>query len=321
MPRILIVEDCEPDKVLIQHLLRKRADWNLIAVHSAENALQILETVPVDLVISDIRLPGEDGLSMLAETREKHPRLPVIMTTGNGDEELVMQVLENGAAAYLPKASLVTSLVSTVERVLSVSMRKQNRRKLLESLESSRSRFVLNNNPGMIPTIINRIQSSLEMYNICNANEVMRIGIALEEALANAMYHGNLGVSSELKELPGNAFEEEAKARMQQAPYRDRKVYIDEIMSHTEARFVIRDEGVGFDPATLPDPTDLEWLSKPHGRGVMMMRSFVDQVVYNDSGNEVTLVKYAVTAQPLVPDSREQQTDSQEAELLDTTAE
>ena len=53
----------------------------------------------------------------------------------------------------------------------------------------------------------------------------------------------------------------------------------------------IRDEGDGFDPSKLPDPTDPENLDRPCGRGVMLMRAFMDDVRYNATGNEVTLVR------------------------------
>ena len=58
-----------------------------------------------------------------------------------------------------------------------------------------------------------------------------------------------------------------------------------------EARFVIRDEGPGFDPRTLPDPTDPENLLKPSGRGVMLIRTFMDAVAFNETGNEITMIK------------------------------
>jgi anti-sigma regulatory factor (Ser/Thr protein kinase) len=61
-------------------------------------------------------------------------------------------------------------------------------------------------------------------------------------------------------------------------------------VSRTEAKFVIRDEGPGFDPSTLPDPTDPENLLRPCGRGVMLMRTFMNEVTFNDRGNEVTLI-------------------------------
>ena len=58
-----------------------------------------------------------------------------------------------------------------------------------------------------------------------------------------------------------------------------------------EAVFVVRDEGPGFDPNSLPDPTDPENLLKPSGRGIMLIRTFMDAVSFNEKGNEVTMVK------------------------------
>jgi len=55
--------------------------------------------------------------------------------------------------------------------------------------------------------------------------------------------------------------------------------------------FIVRDEGPGFDPSALPDPTDPENLLKPCGRGVMLIRTFMDQVNFSAKGNEITMVK------------------------------
>ena len=70
-----------------------------------------------------------------------------------------------------------------------------------------------------------------------------------------------------------------------------RRVYVEAHLSRTEARFIVRDEGSGFDPGTLPDPRDPENLLKVSGRGVLIMRTFMDEVRFNSNGNEVTLVK------------------------------
>ena len=59
----------------------------------------------------------------------------------------------------------------------------------------------------------------------------------------------------------------------------------------TQAMYSVRDEGHGFDPGSLPDPTDPANLDRPCGRGMLLMRTFMDNVIYNDKGNEVTLFK------------------------------
>jgi anti-sigma regulatory factor (Ser/Thr protein kinase) len=62
-------------------------------------------------------------------------------------------------------------------------------------------------------------------------------------------------------------------------------------MDATAAVFVIRDEGPGFDVATVPDPTDPENFTKPSGRGLLLIRTFMDEVKHNAAGNEITLVR------------------------------
>jgi hypothetical protein len=128
---------------------------------------------------------------------------------------------------------------------------------------------------------------------LCDDAERLRVGIALEEALLNSFYHGNLEVSSSLKEIDHEMYSNLAKQRCHETPYAERKVYVHARFTRTEARYVIRDEGAGFDPHSLPDPTDPANLERPCGRGVLLMRTFLDEVTYNPAGNEVTLVKYA----------------------------
>ena len=62
-------------------------------------------------------------------------------------------------------------------------------------------------------------------------------------------------------------------------------------MTRTDATFVIRDEGPGFDVAQLPAGDGLAEAERGAGRGVILMRSIMDEVSYNAAGNEVTLIK------------------------------
>jgi anti-sigma regulatory factor (Ser/Thr protein kinase) len=126
---------------------------------------------------------------------------------------------------------------------------------------------------------------------LCDETERVRIGIALEEALANAVYHGNLEIDSSLREIDAGQYEALLEQRRHQAPYCHRQIHIKATLTRAEGLFVIRDEGPGFDPTNLPNPTDPANLEKVTGRGVLLMRSFMDEVTYNSKGNEVTLHK------------------------------
>ena len=74
----------------------------------------------------------------------------------------------------------------------------------------------------------------------------------------------------------------------------NRRIRVTAHITPEEMEISIRDEGSGFDPSKLPDPTDPENLDRPCGRGVMLMRAFMDDVRYNETGNEVTLVRKRV---------------------------
>jgi anti-sigma regulatory factor (Ser/Thr protein kinase) len=128
------------------------------------------------------------------------------------------------------------------------------------------------------------------MMGICDEVEVTQVGVALAEALGNAIEHGNLEIAGELRsdlEAHGALMRE----RKGCPPWCDRRVRVRARLTREEARFTIRDEGPGFDPGTLPDPRDPEMMQRVHGRGVLLMRSFMDEVTWNDAGNEVILVK------------------------------
>ena len=63
--------------------------------------------------------------------------------------------------------------------------------------------------------------------------------------------------------------------------------------SPAEAIYTVRDEGPGYDPSSLPDPTDPANVEKVSGRGLFLIRTFMDQVYHNETGNEITMIKRA----------------------------
>ena len=125
----------------------------------------------------------------------------------------------------------------------------------------------------------------------------------MEQALRNALYRGNLEISFEQMQearemlLAGKGLCLIEQRRVQ-VPYCRRRIFMDVAITGDEARFVVGDEGPGFDVKALPALDDPSAFEGGGGRGLVLMRTFMDQVTYNEAGNEVTMVKRRRSADP-----------------------
>ena len=291
MTSILVVDDSAVDRKLVGGLLGKDASVKVDFAVNGVDALAKMETAIPDLVVTDLIMPQMDGLSLVSAVRQRFHLVPVILMTSKGSEELAVQALEAGASSYVPKRILTQRLLDTVHNVLAVSWRRRSHIRLMGSMTQSESTFELENDPALISPLVTYVQEDCTHIGLCDATDRTRLGVALEEALTNALYHGNLQIGSELREEDETAYWALVKQRGGESPYRERRIHITARMSRDRGVFAIRDEGPGFDPASLPDPTDPANLEKVSGRGVLLMRTFMDEVRYNETGNCVTLIK------------------------------
>jgi anti-sigma regulatory factor (Ser/Thr protein kinase) len=211
--------------------------------------------------------------------------------TAFGSEEIAIQALQKGAASYVPKRNLAQDLAETAESVLSMAAASKNQMRLLECLTQTEERFLLDNDATLIPPLIGYLQDNITRMGLCDEIGRIRVSIALQEGLLNAMQHGNMEVASELKEKDERTFQTLLTQRRREKPYMTRRVHVTARESPAEAVYVIRDEGPGFDPSKLPDPTDPSNLDRVSGRGLLLIRTFMDKVHHNAAGNEITMVK------------------------------
>jgi putative nucleotidyltransferase with HDIG domain len=116
-PSILIVDDDASVRDVISVLLKEEG-YLTTTVESAELALAYLDKEEVQLVISDMKMPGKDGLWLLDNLRRKFADTAVIMLTGYGDTESAVECLRRGATDYLLKPPRVTDLIRSIERAL-----------------------------------------------------------------------------------------------------------------------------------------------------------------------------------------------------------
>ena len=176
--------------------------------------------------------------------------------------------------------------------MLALSQSRLSRRRLIGSLTVQSAHFVLENDVLLVTPLITWLQEQLATMQLADDTQVLRIGVALHEALTNAIYHGNLELDSALRQEDETLFYDLANQRRHDPAFASRRVYVQATASREMVRYVIRDEGPGFDVQRVADPTDEEHLERVGGRGMLLIRSFMDEVQHNSRGNEITLAKY-----------------------------
>ena len=291
MTLVLIVDDSPIDRLLAGRLLQKQMQCDVAYAENGAAGLRSIRELNPDLILTDMQMPVLDGLEMVRTVRQESVQTPIILMTAVGSEDLAVEALRLGASSYVPKSSLARRLVETVQVVLSIADESCEQPQSVERIQSFSETFRLHNSIEECRSLSRYLQSTWARIWNRNTTSRVRVGLAVEEALRNGLYHGNLEIGSSLKNLSDNEFYDLANRRLRELPYSDRRIEVQFLISPEESRFVIRDGGQGFNVAGLPDPTDSKNITRPFGRGLMLMQTFMDEVHFNDRGSEVTLIK------------------------------
>ncbi|MFT5322426.1 MAG: CheY-like chemotaxis protein [Planctomycetaceae bacterium] len=290
MTTVLIVDDSVVDRKLAGGCL-KNSDLEVAFACDGREALDLMADDLPDVVVTDLQMPEVDGLELTKQIRKLHRHIPVILMTAHGNEEVAVSALKAGAASYVPKKNLSRDLEETVRNVLSVATSERAEQQILESLASVRLEFELGNETSALRPLIMVMQGHMRQLGVCGESDIIRISTALQEGLVNSIEHGNLEMDSTLRELKDNSYQKLGDERRQQEPFRSRKVYVTAEFNREGCRWTIRDEGRGFDPVALPDPRDPANLQRVSGRGLLLIRTFMDEVEFNDTANEITMFR------------------------------
>jgi DNA-binding NtrC family response regulator len=115
--RILILDD-EPDTARIWVRLLESAGYHCLATTEPEEALRLLQSERPDVLLTDLRMPGLDGMDMLRRARQIDPQIPVVVLTGHASLESAVAAVKAGAFDFLSKSFSNEQLRLTVERAL-----------------------------------------------------------------------------------------------------------------------------------------------------------------------------------------------------------
>lgn len=270
---------------------RSRSDrWDVAIAGDVRTAREAIGNMVVAVLLVDGSIWHEGEL--VEFLTKEHPTLPVIVLTSaeEGAEGLIEQ-LKLGAMTYVPRDAEPRRLQDTIGNIFDLTARDPHRERVRPYLRAGEIELNIGSDPTAIPVVVGYIQRILEDYGLSSDRDRTRAGIAISEALSNALIHGNLEVDSDLRKNLTDAYYKKIDERRTVEPYASRRVDILMRFSQASASFIIRDQGRGFDRAAVADPTEAENLMLPSGRGILLMKAYCDTVAWNNSGNEVTLIK------------------------------
>lgn len=287
MPTVLVVDDTAVDRKLAGRLLEKSPNIRVIYADGGKQALDILTTGAPDLVVTDLQMPDMDGLQLLTAVEENFNEVPVVLMTAHGSEDVAALALEHGAASFVPKSQLADLLSDTVAQILALTDSDHQYHRLIACSKRTEFEFELENDVELIEPLVELLQQVAVSMRVVSGNRRVRLGVALEHAVHNAMFRGNLEIARGATGAPDY---ELLQRRSNDPQYSDRRVIVRAKITRGQAEFVVADEGPGFDISTVPQAGDPESLTQG-GRGLVLMKTFFTEVRFNSVGNEVTLIQ------------------------------
>ncbi len=266
--RIMVVDD-EPMMTQLLGRFLKEKGYQVGTAADGREALEELKSREYHLLITDVRMPYLDGLQLLKAAKDLFPRLPVIFISGYGEAETVVAALKAGADNFLAKPLDLEVLERVVEQSLAMASLAPKRCALPSIVQ--KTQITAPSRAECMQDIIYQLALSAVAVGFASPDLDSNLKLALVEAITNAMEHGNRWDEGQ-------------------------QVRITAEMSANQLKVTVSDLGAGFDHRKLTNPTDRERLLAERGRGVFLINSIMDQVLYNPAGNEVTLIKNKVPA-------------------------
>lgn len=293
MAKVLVVDDSAVDRRFVGGLLQREPSYLVEFAEDGAEALSKIRQAPPDVIVTDLQMPNRNGLELVSAVRMHHAGIPIILMTGHGSEGLAVEALQRGAAGYVPKPQLGECLLDAVAQALSLAKADHTYERLIACLRKCEFDFELDNDPELVDALVDLVQQMAAGMRLTDATGRFRLGAAVKEAVQNAIYRGNLeltyAIAPDVRGEISDELTQMINERRMQSPFSDRRVQVEVRMNLEQASFNIRDGGNGFQGPNVVQSAGS--LDADGGRGLVLMRAFMDQVTFNDRGNEVTLVK------------------------------
>lgn len=289
--KILIVDDEKTNLEIMRRFLNTgpNADHEIMMAYHGAQAWEILNKYPddIDVILLDKMMPVMSGVEFMDRLNkdEKLKNIPVIMQTSSDEKEAVREGFSLGVYHYLVKPYTANVLNPIVNSAIASYT---TQRDLSKQLNNAQTLFnYVNHAVFKIKNLDDVNVMSVGLARLFPDPEKVALGIS--EILANAVEHGNLGISYDEKSLLNAEckWKDEIEKRLKLDEYKDKEVTITYFKNSNEVVLNVKDQGKGFDYQKYLD-FDPERGTDNHGRGIAFANKFsFDTVEYKGCGNEV----------------------------------
>jgi DNA-binding response OmpR family regulator len=292
---ILLIDD---DPAVLDMVQSALAHYGM-EVHAYPDAAQALELIQnpaapeFDLVITDINMEGLDGFDVIHKVKAMHPRLPVVLMTGQASVDYAIRAMRMGASNLFMKPIAIRDLVQSVFHLVDLHRDFRLADNGLRGLVNERRHFLFRSDELDVPSLVRHLTDRLVPMGFASTSNLDVIAMALHEALVNSLEHGNLELDSTLK---GDLFAREdpysklREDRMSDPAFAGRLIEIRLAMDTERFELEINDEGKGFDTSRVSPLQKGSDMCSHCGRGLPLIFLVMDEVHFNEKGNQIRLV-------------------------------
>jgi DNA-binding response OmpR family regulator len=291
-PLLALVVDDEADSRAILARVADRAGFRVLEATDGAQAVALTREVRPDMILMDISMPRMTGLEALREIREIDPQVPVVIVTAADQPGAGAEALELGAVNFVLKPIDLREILFVVERIRAALREEEDLRPALDLVCERRTVLQMENDVSVLGPVVAYLGRELRVHYPGFEVPITEVKLALYEALANAVEHGNLEIDYDEKT---RAMGEEGGVRglieRRRADPRlaRRRVRIEASYEPARVVYRVRDEGRGFRHRTEEEEHRLGDTTALHGRGILLMKHYMSEVAWNERGNEVRL--------------------------------
>lgn len=298
-PVALVMEEGAETRAVLRELAERRG-FDVIEAAEVQACLDAAAEQRPDLIFLDLRGGTPGGLDALQRIREDDPSVPVVVVSASTGSDPTEDVLALGAVNLIRKPIDRAEIQLVLDRIYRAIEEDAEIRDVLDMVEQRETQLSFATESGVLSKVVGYLGRELQNGYPGFEIPITEIKLALYESLANAFEHGNLEITFEEKsrvlQVPGG-IEALFRERLADPRLAKRRIHVAVDYQPGRALYRIRDEGRGFDPA-LETRKPLAATSALHGRGIRLIRHYMDEVGWNETGNEIRLAKYLRPRKP-----------------------